>query len=275
MNRGTTFAVLPIVAALVAATLPADVHALKNGPGTSSGARLLAARAATQCEATSPPYRVALVELFTSEGCSSCPPADRWLQRLGDGGARFDRVVPLSLHVGYWDAIGWKDPFAQQRFTDRQREYARLRGSRSVYTPQVVLSGADFRGWSGGAFASAVDALGRRTASADIALSAAAVGDKVRVDARTATPAGTELHLAVFEMGLTSRVTRGENSGETLSHDYVVRQWLGPLVPGEAGTSATHTIALDAAQAGRRLGVAAFVQATGGEVLQATACLLE
>ena len=101
------------------------------------------------CEANSPKHTVALVELFTSEGCSSCPPADRWLQNLPRQGYSFDKVVPLSLHVGYWDHIGWKDPYAQQRFTDRQRNYASLRRSSSVYTPQIVLAGNDFRSWNG------------------------------------------------------------------------------------------------------------------------------
>ena len=99
---------------------------------------------AAGCKAESGEKTVALVELYTSEGCSSCPPADRWLSALAERGFAPDRVVPLALHVDYWDYIGWKDPFAKALFSARQRELAAIARSRVVYTPQVVLAGKDY-----------------------------------------------------------------------------------------------------------------------------------
>ena len=100
---------------------------------------------AAQCTAQSGPGTAALVELYTSEGCSSCPPADRWLSTLSS--APSSSVVPLALHVDYWDYIGWKDPYAKREFSLRQRKLTLLQRLALVYTPQVMLQGQDFRGW--------------------------------------------------------------------------------------------------------------------------------
>ena len=94
-----------------------------------------------QCRASSPSTTTALVELYTSEGCDSCPPADRWLSSLGPRGFAPDRVVPIALHVDYWDYIGWKDPYARQAHSARQRKMAKLARAAMVYTPQVLLQG--------------------------------------------------------------------------------------------------------------------------------------
>jgi hypothetical protein len=107
---------------------------------------------AASCNARSGPKTVALVELYTSEGCNSCPPADRWLSGLGAQGYGPDRVVPLALHVDYWDYIGWKDPYAKREFSQRQRKLTLLQRQALVYTPQVMLQGKDFRGWGARAF---------------------------------------------------------------------------------------------------------------------------
>ena len=100
-----------------------------------------------QCKARSGAGTAALVELYTSQGCSSCPPADRWLSTLG-GRFAAERVVPLSLHVDYWDYLGWKDPYAKRRFSERQRKLSVLQRMALVYTPQVVVQGRDFRSWN-------------------------------------------------------------------------------------------------------------------------------
>ena len=100
---------------------------------------------AAQCAAQSGSRTVALVELYTSEGCDSCPPADRWLSSLSAQGHTPDKVVPLSLHVDYWDYIGWKDPYAKREFATRQRKLADLKRAKVIYTPQVLLQGQDFR----------------------------------------------------------------------------------------------------------------------------------
>src|SRR5258706_11293884 len=106
----------------------------------------IASSPAAECTVKSGPTTAALVELYTSEGCSSCPPADRWLTTMGH--ATTDRAfVPIAFHVAYWDYLGWKDAFADMRFTERQRQFARAAGANSVYTPQVVLGGRDFPEW--------------------------------------------------------------------------------------------------------------------------------
>src|SRR5262245_36872571 len=105
---------------------------------------------AQQCAAKSPAHTTALVELYTSEGCDSCPPADRWLSSLGGKGYTADRVVPIALHVDYWDYIGWKDPYARAAHSARQRKMASLARAAAIYTPQVLVQGKDFRDWRGG-----------------------------------------------------------------------------------------------------------------------------
>jgi hypothetical protein len=167
-----------------------------------------------------------LVELYTSEGCSSCPPADRWISSFTRGGAR---VVPLAFHVGYWDYIGWKDAYADARFTQRQHDYARVFAKNSVYTPQVVLAGRDYVGWRQERNArEALEGVGARTAEAWIEIAARAAGSGVEGEVSSqvlaaAKPAGLALVVAITQNGLSSRVTAGENRGEKLDHNFVVR----------------------------------------------------
>jgi len=239
-----------------------------------AGASGAAAGAGGACTVTSPAHTVALVELFTSEGCSSCPPADAWMRRLPSAGFDTGRVVPLSLHVDYWDHIGWKDRFAMARFTDRQRTYSALSGARFIYTPQVILAGRDFRGWHGGGFEREVRAVNARPARAAISIALEPLekaASRVRVQAQAGAPAdgvGAALYVAVYENDLASEVRSGENRGATLRHDYVVREWIGPIALDAAGRAA---LAQGIAHAGSG-GVAAFVQTQRtGEILQATA----
>jgi hypothetical protein len=234
-------------------------------------AGLAAPAAALDCAVKSGPGTAALVELYTSEGCSSCPPADRWLSRLRTAGFGGDAVVPLSLHVDYWDYIGWKDPFAKAAFTARQRELAAVAGSGFIYTPQVVLAGRDYHRWSSsGRFADDVRAVNNLPARAEIALSfnAGTVTAKAAVtDARQS--AGAVLFVAVFENGLSNAVTAGENHGVTLTHDFVVREWLGPFaLDGRTPVDVSRPVTVT-----KPSGVAAFVQnRRTGEVLQAAMC---
>src|SRR5262245_40152397 len=97
--------------------------------------------------AQSSPHTVALLELYTSEGCNSCPPTDTWISLLPSRCFRPDQVMPLALHVDYWDFLGWPDRFAQALFTQRQQTIAAQQRQRGVYTPQLVLQGRDFRDW--------------------------------------------------------------------------------------------------------------------------------
>lgn len=229
-----------------------------------------------QCVAKSGPNTAALVELYTSEGCSSCPPADRWLSSLSAQGYVPERVVPLALHVDYWDYIGWKDPYAKRVFSQRQRKLTQLQRLALVYTPQVVLQGHDFRGWGTPAFEQALAKINARPARADIALELLPAGSStltVRVSATLLDAAQTEetgLYLAAYENRLESRVSAGENRGRTLSHDHVVLEWQGPLA--FSGSQLVQERALPLLPGAQRAnsGVVAFVQnRRSAEVLQA------
>ena len=143
-----------------------------------------AADAAPSCHATSGAMLHPLFELYTSEGCNSCPPADRWLSALPKRYAP-ERVVPLALHVDYWDYIGWKDPYAKREFSLRQRKLSLLQRMAMVYTPQVVLQGRDFRSWAGRAFDDAVARINAQPAKARLRLSLlAATPTDLDVEAR-------------------------------------------------------------------------------------------
>ena len=234
---------------------------------------LTAAPASAACTVASPAHTVALAELYTSEGCDSCPPADKWLSGLSARGLTADKVVPLALHVDYWDYIGWKDVFAQAKFTERQRELSRLSGSTFVYTPQVVLSGRDFRGWSGSGFDAQVRAVNAKPAAADIKLGLESTdgGLKVSADAISRTRSPAQLYIALTQSRIVSNVKAGENRGATLKHDFVVREWLGPVALGSDGK-----VRFDKSVSGPKgaptndLGVVALVQDTkSGEILQA------
>src|SRR5262249_2086520 len=139
--------------------------------GSIALAAIGSARAAdAACSAYTGPHTTALVELYTSEGCDTCPPADHWLSSLFSRGFRSDQVVPLSLHVDYWDYIGWKDPFGKSEFSARQRKLAAMRRPVVVYTPQQVVQGQDFRRWASDDFTEEVSRINSRAARARIAL---------------------------------------------------------------------------------------------------------
>ncbi|MFC0402933.1 DUF1223 domain-containing protein [Paraburkholderia rhizosphaerae] len=223
------------------------------------------------CSVASPAHRVALVELYTSEGCDSCPPADNWLGQLNRE-RRHDTVVPLALHVDYWDNADWRDRFAQPAFTARQKYLSSTAGSGVVYTPAIFVGGREVRGWSSAkSFNDRVQEVGAQPAPVDIRIGAAAsssgtIAFDARIDARTPLPGDAFAYVAVYEDGLRSDVKGGENAGATLHHDRVTRNWLGPvpIVGGHARITGTY------AASTAKQGVVAFVQRQStGEVLQA------
>lgn len=212
----------------------------------SAATALLAAASAvpasaSSCRAASPPHTVALVELYTSQGCSSCPPADRWLSGLSTPSSR---AIPLALHVGYWDYIGWKDPFARREFNDRQERLAQ-RNRGGAYTPEVFVGATELPDWSKpGRFDRLVDATNAQAARAAIDLQARWVGparaggaeaQRLAVEVRWTADASArdpQLLLAVKRGGYLTDVQAGENRGERLRNDHVVRAWSGPFAPG-------------------------------------------
>lgn len=229
------------------------------------------------CAARSGAHTTALVELYTSEGCSSCPPADRWLSGLGTSGHVPRRLVPLSLHVDYWDYIGWKDPYAKREFSLRQRKLTQLQRLALVYTPQVMLQGRDFRGWGTRAFDEALASINARPAKASLSLAihaASAAGLEVEAAAALVDAGDRDaaaLYLASYQNRLLSRVDAGENRGRLLAHDYVVLEWQGPIAfPAQGRIAERRRLPLLPKASPADSGVVAFVQnRRNGEVLQA------
>ncbi|MFZ5542830.1 MAG: DUF1223 domain-containing protein [Pseudomonadota bacterium] len=192
----------------------------------AAGLAATACAAAELCSVHTGSQRTTVVELYTSEGCSSCPPADRWLSSLRPG----QGTVALAFHVDYWDRLGWVDRFASPRHTQRQYQRQQASGARFVYTPQVLLDGRDWRGWPA--------TPPRSTVPAEVSVGLQRIGTeavaRVAPHAGAAVPEQLSGYWAVVEDGLVSRVKAGENAGATLRHDHVVRHY-EPLVPWPAG----------------------------------------
>ena len=167
--------------------------------------------------------RVALVELYTSEGCSSCPPADRFLSSLSSRDGLFHQFIPLAFHVDYWDYLGWRDRFANADYSLRQRRYAAAAGLRSVYTPAMVIGGHEWRGLLRGqrGFTEAVDS--GRDAVGDLSVSGTLAA--LQLHYAGALPPQARVNWAWFGMGLRTEVAAGENRGRQLEHDFVVLDW--------------------------------------------------
>ncbi len=231
---------------------------------------------AAECASASGAQRVALIELYTSEGCSSCPPADRWLGGLLRSASVPSALLPLAFHVDYWNELGWRDPFSQAKFSDRQREYSRRRNQRFVFTPQFLLDGQPY------SRPLLIDDITRRTMAinrsrprADLRLRHTRSADRIdfSVEARATDPEArqSQLFVALYENNLLSNVLSGENRGAQLAHEFVVRELVGPVALDTAGI-ATHggTLPLDARWKPGDLQLAAFVQhPRTGEVMQA------
>lgn len=222
-----------------------------------------AAQAPLACRATSGPQRAPLLELYTSEGCSSCPPADKWLGGLA-GKAGPTALNLLSFHVDYWDEIGWPDRFASAAYTARQRDRVTTGGSTTIYTPQVMLGPRlDLRWYKPDQVAQAIGEVQAQRATVTLELRAVRRGRVVRV-AASAVPTGAaatgDLYVALYEDGLSTAVKAGENAGVLLHHDRVVRGLWGPWPLDANGAKHSLDITPPATSDGARLGVTAFVQ---------------
>jgi len=208
------------------------------------------------CEVKSGANALTVVELYTSEGCNSCPPADRWLSSLK---GRTD-VVALAFHVDYWDRLGWVDRFASPAFAARQHQLRASSGAGFAYTPQVLAGGADWRRWPGTlpkAVASVVDITLRR--------------DGGRIEAHIAPRVGAPEQLAAYwavvEDAHVSAVRAGENAGVTLHHDHVVRQYR-PVMPWTGAARRAIAFEAPAAAPNRRV-VLVVTDARSNRPLQA------
>jgi hypothetical protein len=238
-----------LAAVLAAAAAPLAGAALAAG-GSDGGA---------VCKAQSGPTSPTVVELYTSEGCSSCPPADRWLSTLK---GRPD-VLPLAFHVNYWDRLGWTDRFATPEATARQYDLAHRAGENGVYTPQVIVDGQDWRSWP------RLPKAGGAGAAVGVTLLREGGVVTAQVASTTGGPSQLAGSWAVLEDNHDSKVRSGENAGETLRHDHVVRLYkpVGAWAAGQ-GTKTQLSVSAGVAQTPRRV-VFVVTDAVSAKPLQA------
>jgi len=279
-----------VISGVAAMRIPTAGRPTKNGEGKSKGIfrqaetptnmRLCLSILAVMLVASSPgraagwrfasgPSRVALLELYTSEGCSSCPPAEEWLGRRRDDPDLWKRYVPISFHVTYWDHLGWEDRLAKPDFTARQRLYAAHWQSPSVYTPCFVRDGAE---WHPG-----------KVENSDVVVGQLVLRNLSQTEWElTFTPQGRtegkfQGYVALLGRGITSRVRAGENKGRTLEHDFVALDLAeAPLKRGNSENEWTAVFKVQAVPPSpSSLAIAAWVarrgelepvQATGGDL---------
>ena len=228
---------------------------------------------AAECSAKSGNATVPLLELYTSEGCSSCPPADKWLSGQKHDPSKF---TPLAFHVDYWDYIGWKDKFSKAEYSDRQRKIAAFGGAGFVYTPQFVMNGRDFKGWDNSRLNEKIESSQKLASRANLSLNAVQENGKItlKTNAQTTNPAdakNVDVFVAIYENKLVSKVNAGENSGRELKHDYVVRDFFGAYQISNQNEFSKN-FNLDAAWNKRDAGAVIFVQnSQTGEILQSLA----
>lgn len=242
-----------------------------------AGTAASAAPAPSACQAQSPAHAVALVELYTSEGCSSCPPADKWLRDLPVQATDQLPIVPLALHVDYWNSIGWTDRFSNHAYTDRQNWLAGLAHSHLVYTPEVFVNGHEVRNWSdGNVLRLAQTALGQPAPAAvtlsehqnaDGTYQATATLEKIQ-----GKHGSVALVVALYENNVTSVVKAGENSGATLRHAFATRALSDPVKVDNGKAIALLAGHLPAGAKTEDLGFVAFAQdVENGDILEAVA----
>jgi hypothetical protein len=223
------------------------------------------------------PEKTALLELYTSEGCGSCPPAEKWLSGLTNSPALWKDFVPVAFHVDYWDRLGWRDPLSDRGFSDRQRDYAAIWHSGNIYTPEFVLAGKEWLGWPSGK--NGPKPSGLRVGVLKVS---SLEKDQWQITFQPAIKgAGKyEVYGALLTGGLSSDVKAGENRGRRLNHDFAVlnfvsvpmsrsgdtlhSQFVLPQRPGITGSTIAIAVWVTRAEAMEPL------QATGGWVVRPT-----
>lgn len=189
---------------------------------------------AESIELNSGKKQTTLLELYTSEGCSSCPPADRWLSGLVDDPKLWKEFIPLAFHVDYWDYIGWKDPFASPDHSYRQRRYHQELGISSVYTPGFVSNGREWQRWFG---FKQIERSNKTRGELKVSILDGLL--KAEYSGKEAASSPLKLNVAILGFGLETEIKAGENAGRILNHDFVVLgqdsqksftgQWAMPL----------------------------------------------
>jgi hypothetical protein len=209
-----------------------------------------------------------LVELFTSQGCSSCPPAEKLLSTWGMEQFHQGKIIPLAFHVDYWDHLGWKDPYSSASYSQRQRQYAQAFRSSSVYTPQMVVSGrAEFVGSDGSRAQKESMNAAERGPLFSLALSGSKTDDRLdlSIELKPLMPSKNfghaKVYAVLFENGLINDVATGENEGRTLRENFVVRKFQEIRSEGMSPLEKMKTVIfLDASWDLKNCGVVVFVQ---------------
>lgn len=215
------------------------------------------------------PPRTVVLELFTSQGCSSCPPADKLLSKLGREDFPDGLIVPLAYHVDYWNHLGWSDPFSSPKWSARQREYASAIQGSQVYTPQLVVNGSvQLVGSSERHVRAEIERqLQARVRGTVVIDRISREGNELEVQLRAkldrgAADARVDVVVALFENGLATAVSRGENTSRNLANDFIVRWQSRAFELAPDGTEVTAKVRIPLAEGWRadHLGVAAFEQ---------------
>lgn len=210
-------------------------------------------------------YQTAILELYTSEGCSSCPPADRWFNQLVKVPENELDVLALSFHVDYWDYIGWTDIYANPTYTNRQRHLARVNQQSSVYTPEFFINGIEARGTS--SIIDEITLTNKSLSTVDLKLSLQLDGDRILINLSSHFDVDQDklLRFVVYENNLSSDVKKGENAGKKLHHQRVVR-YLSPKK--KLLEEISYSIKIKPQWLLKNLGIAALVKNKEGFYLQ-------
>lgn len=210
--------------------------------------------------ASSGKNRVQLIELFSSESCSSCPPADAWISTFQEHPDLWKSFVPIVFHVSYWNHLGWKDGFSSEEMTQRQEAISRTWAQPSVYTPGMIVDGHEWKGWRSNpsSFPS--------SSNQRIELSISKNDDgSFRVKAKGLSSAKKySVHIAKLAMGLSSSIRGGENSGQTLKHNFIVLDWTGNSISQSAPEA--HFFLKNKETTASRFAIAAWIEEAGSPI---------
>jgi hypothetical protein len=209
----------------------------------------------------SPERQVPLVELYTSEGCSSCPPAESWLSGLKEKPGLWSEFVPVAFHVDYWNSLGWRDPWSSKLYSDRQRDYAAAWGSENIYTPEFVLNGKEWHNWFDLRGAPGVSST--KTGILKVVSEDTNHWEVSFIPAAGGTT-GFDVNAALLISGVGSDVKAGENTGRHLKHDFVVLKLASqPLIRQNAGFQGAFVLPTQEEKLEGRLALAVWVSRRG------------
>jgi hypothetical protein len=210
-----------------------------------------------------------LIELYTSEGCSSCPPAEAWINNLKSDPGLWKEIFPVAFHVDYWDGLGWPDRFARAEYTQRQRDYASRLGQDSVYTPEFILNSLEWRrGWFNG---NSIPQFGAKK-TGDLALT---LHDKEKTISALYLPGSSPsaqpptFNVALLGFNVITDVKRGENGGRKLEHDFVVLNFISaPMTAGSSQGFQSTPLEIKSSTEVAPGAVVAWVSGADGSILQ-------